>query len=395
MVQGGGPADAGVRAAPGVSVFGTIHPQLLNYGAAALQTDMPDAPPVRLASVSRLESTFAQRFAPVATDNPADQVDAPATTAGLPSFDQRFGFTRPRPPTRSLQPQMTFADRFAGAIASGAAPIQFAMLDPRASIPAVVAPAAPAPAPVAAAAPAPHAGARALAARVETKRQPAPYRVASIGDTPIRTAYASPDTASKDDSAINDLLKKFSSRDAAPKDGATKDAAPKDGVAKDGAKDTGPFAGIDMSHTAIYDIAAHVVYLPNGTRLEAHSGLGEHMDEIRSVSMRSLGPTPPGMYDLTMRESRFHGIDAIRLNPADSTRMYGRAGILAHPYMLGPNGQSNGCVSLRDYDAFLAAFRRGEFNRLAVVERLDDAPGVGATAAGWISDKLKGIFGRS
>jgi len=29
------------------------------------------------------------------------------------------------------------------------------------------------------------------------------------------------------------------------------------------------------SHTAVYDIAAHTVYLPNGTKLEAHSGLGD------------------------------------------------------------------------------------------------------------------------
>jgi hypothetical protein len=137
------------------------------------------------------------------------------------------------------------------------------------------------------------------------------------------------------------------------------------------------------------------VYLPSGTRLEAHSGLAEHMDEIRSVQMRSLGPTPPGLYNLTMRESRFHGIEAIRLNPVDETRMYGRAGILAHPYMLGPNGQSNGCVSLKDYDAFLAAFKRGEFNRIVVVERLDDAPGGGQTATGWIADKFKAIFGKS
>ena len=150
----------------------------------------------------------------------------------------------------------------------------------------------------------------------------------------------------------------------------------------------------DMSHTAIYDIAGHIVYLPNGRRLEAHSGLGDHMDDLGSVSLRSLGPTPPGVYDLTMREARFHGIDAIRLNPVDDGKMYGRAGILAHPYMLGPNGQSNGCVSLKDYDEFLAAFRRGEFNRLLVVERLNDAPG-GQTAIGWIANKLRGLFGRS
>jgi hypothetical protein len=164
---------------------------------------------------------------------------------------------------------------------------------------------------------------------------------------------------------------------------------PRDPAPKDAAKDP------DMTRTAIYDIAAHVVYLPGGARLEAHSGLAEHMDDIGSVALRSLGPTPPGVYDLTMRESRFHGIDAIRLNPVDNGKMYGRAGILAHPYMLGPNGQSNGCVSLKDYEAFLAAFRRGEFNRLVVVERMDDAPGGGATATGWIADKLKGLFGRS
>ena len=27
--------------------------------------------------------------------------------------------------------------------------------------------------------------------------------------------------------------------------------------------------------TAVYDISNHVVYLPNGAKLEAHSGLGE------------------------------------------------------------------------------------------------------------------------
>ncbi len=149
-----------------------------------------------------------------------------------------------------------------------------------------------------------------------------------------------------------------------------------------------------MSHTAIYDITAHTVYLPNGRRLEAHSGLAQHMDDLGAVSLRDLGPTPPGVYDLAMREAPFHGVDAIRLTPVDDGKMHGRDGILAHPYMLGPNGQSNGCVSLKDYDAFLAAFRRGEFDRLLVVERLDDVP-AGQTATGWFADKLRRLFGRS
>jgi hypothetical protein len=38
--------------------------------------------------------------------------------------------------------------------------------------------------------------------------------------------------------------------------------------------------------------------------------------------------------------------------------------------MLGPNGQSNGCVSFRNYSRFLHAFKRGEVDRLVVVSRL-------------------------
>jgi hypothetical protein len=38
--------------------------------------------------------------------------------------------------------------------------------------------------------------------------------------------------------------------------------------------------------------------------------------------------------------------------------------------MLGPKGDSNGCVSFKDYEAFLRAFRNGEIKRLAVVTSL-------------------------
>ncbi len=41
--------------------------------------------------------------------------------------------------------------------------------------------------------------------------------------------------------------------------------------------------------------------------------------------------------------------------------------------MLGPNGDSNGCVSIRNYDRFLKAFNDGEFNRLVVVPSLSSA----------------------
>ena len=129
-----------------------------------------------------------------------------------------------------------------------------------------------------------------------------------------------------------------------------------------------------LQKTAIYDINAKAVYMPNGEKLEAHSGLGEHMDDPKHFKLRMRGVTPPNSYKLTMRESRFHGVEAIRMNPEDMAAMNGRAGILVHPYMLGPNGQSNGCVSVKDYPKFLAAFKRGEVNRMVVVFRLPEPP---------------------
>ena len=137
--------------------------------------------------------------------------------------------------------------------------------------------------------------------------------------------------------------------------------------------------------TAIYDITARTVYLPSGRRLEAHSGFGDLMDNPRHVHVRMQGATPPNVYNLTLRERLFHGVRAIRLSPVDGSRMYGRAGILAHPYMLGANGQSNGCVSLSDYPEFLNAFLRGEVTRLVVVERLESPPGT--FAAGQLADR--------
>lgn len=128
------------------------------------------------------------------------------------------------------------------------------------------------------------------------------------------------------------------------------------------------------SRTAVYDISAHTVYLPNGERLEAHSGLGDKMDDPKFVSVRMRGPTPPNVYNLALREELFHGVRAIRLNPVDDDKMHGRAGMLAHTYMLGPNGQSNGCVSFRDYDKFLHAFLRGEVDRMVVVASAGPRP---------------------
>lgn len=130
---------------------------------------------------------------------------------------------------------------------------------------------------------------------------------------------------------------------------------------------TAPAIGAAQA-TAIYDISARTVYMPNGDRLEAHSGLGDKMDDPRFVHVRMHGATPPHTYDLTEREALFHGVRALRLNPVGgSGAIHGRAGLLTHTYLLGPNGDSNGCVSFKDYDKFLQAYLRGEVKRLVVV----------------------------
>ena len=139
-------------------------------------------------------------------------------------------------------------------------------------------------------------------------------------------------------------------------------------VASDGGDVT---AGLYDRQTAVYDISAHVVYMPDGTKLEAHSGLGSRLDDPRFVDERSRGATPPDVYDLKPREAPFHGVRALRLLPVDNSKVFGRSGLLAHTYMLGPNGDSNGCVSFKDYDAFLRAYESGKVRRLAVVARLD------------------------
>ncbi len=123
--------------------------------------------------------------------------------------------------------------------------------------------------------------------------------------------------------------------------------------------------------TAVYDISAHTVYMPDGTKLEAHSGYGSRLDDPRHADERMRGATPPNVYDLEPREGLFHGVQALRLIPVDDEKVFGRTGLLAHTYMLGPNGDSNGCVSFRDYNAFLHAYLSHQIKRLAVVTRLD------------------------
>src|SRR5690606_11491621 len=94
------------------------------------------------------------------------------------------------------------------------------------------------------------------------------------------------------------------------------------------------------------------------------------MDDPRHIKVRMRGPTPPNVYVLTERERLFHGVRAVRLNPVYEDRMFGRDGMLAHSYLLGPNGQSNGCVSFKDYQKFLTGFLDGKVDKMVVVADL-------------------------
>lgn len=124
--------------------------------------------------------------------------------------------------------------------------------------------------------------------------------------------------------------------------------------------------------TAVYVITNKTVYLPDGTQLEAHSGLGSRMDDPRFAHVRMKGVTPPHIYTLKPREALFHGVPALRLTPiGGEEKIFGRDGLLAHTYMLGGNGQSNGCVSFKDYYAFLDAYRNKGIRKIAVLASLD------------------------
>jgi hypothetical protein len=175
---------------------------------------------------------------------------------------------------------------------------------------------------------------------------------------------AKPNTPSDDRSFFEKL---FNVKPTSPPDAALSYAALDRGTGSINptARFGSPFA--PEPGTAVYDISAQIVYMPNGEKLEAHSGLGDKMDDPRYVNVRMKGATPPGTYILKEREALFHGVRAIRMNPVGgSAAIYGRDGILAHNYLLGPRGDSNGCVSFKDYNKFLQAFLRGEVQRMVV-----------------------------
>lgn len=132
--------------------------------------------------------------------------------------------------------------------------------------------------------------------------------------------------------------------------------------------------------TVLYDISKRAVYLPDGEKLEAHSGFGQFMDDPETVHRKDVGVTPPNVYAVSFREKPFHGVRALRMKPVGGGNMYGRDGILAHSFLLGEAGASNGCISVRDYDKFLQAYEDGKFDQIIVLRSADE-PGPSQVAS--------------
>jgi hypothetical protein len=302
-----------------------------------------DSPVIRRWPVVAVRSAPAARNVDAALSEPAPLISAPATVPPGPSlsFKDRFAAAAPQAVEPTPQPETP-------KLAEASRPQEIS----------------PPPAKVAATAPVPTRrpdeikAAKGPAGSVRDMAQRAKAAVMSIASaekpTIFEKLWGKPQSRGS--------LLAYASADA----GITGGLGPSRNPALDGAEPL-----YDRS-TAVYDISAHMVYLPDGTRLEAHSGLGNKLDDPRYVNVRMHGATPPHLYDLQPRESLFHGVPALRLNPVGGEEaIFGRTGLLAHTYMLGPNGDSNGCVSFKDYNAFLNAHRNQGIKRLAVVARVE------------------------
>ena len=321
------------------NVFGaSVYPQLSSSNF--------DAPVIRRPPAVAVRNVSAANDVVAALGEPAPVIAAPASVPSgtLLSFDERFAAAAPQgveSMALAEAPQPAEAPK-PREISPPPAPVQVAAIAP-----------APAPRPV------------------ETR--PAKNPAAAVRDMARRAKSAVMSIASNDKQTIVEKLwGKPQSRPSSLLSFASADASVTGSL---GPSQNPVLAGstprYDQS-TAVYDISAHMVYLPDGTKLEAHSGLGSRLDDPRYVHVRMLGATPPHVYELTPREALFHGVPALRLTPIGGEEaIFGRSGLLAHTYMLGPNGDSNGCVSFRDYNAFLNAYRNQGIKRLAVVARVE------------------------
>jgi hypothetical protein len=239
-----GPASTGSRTeAHDDSDSGAIAQQRVDGGPAGSYIKHNDGAPLDRAFFASLQTGDESKPAFKEPDN------RPGTPLAQLPFGERFSFDQPALSGGSLQSSqssLAFGDRFIGDVLASNVPVRSAVDLPPAAVPRGT---------VAAAAPRPDA--RSGVSRATPKRGSEPgFQLASASSTSLTLAYA-PSKSGSDPASTNSPLK---------------------GLAP---KEPDPLGDTDTSHTAIYDITARTVYLPNGRRLEAHSGLGDQMDDPR------------------------------------------------------------------------------------------------------------------
>jgi hypothetical protein len=315
-----------------------------------------DAPVIRRPALAARSTTPAANNVLAALPEPAPVISKPETVAAITPimFNERFAASAPQgEPSRVTE-----------VAAATPAPVSMVAAAPKLADLPKPKEATPPPAQVALNIPAPPA-----------ESKPARTPGAAVRDMAQRAKTAVMSIASSEKLSITEKL--WGKRESRPSllSFASADASVTGSLPGGPGQSQNPALGGSAPYdrsTAVYDISAHMVYLPDGTKLEAHSGLGSKLDDPRSAPIRMHGVTPPHIYDLTPREALFHGVPALRLTPVGGDEaIFGRSGLLAHSFMLGPNGDSNGCVSFRDYNAFLNAYRNQGIKRLAVVARVE------------------------
>ena len=324
-----------------------------------------DAPVVKQSSVAvarPARPTFNEVFASLPA--PAPKISAPETAPSSIMFNERFAASAPQgEPSRAVEATQVAEAARVEAPKKAETPRLAEAPKPKEAAP------QPAPAQVALNVPPP---APAPVSRQAEAKPPAKGPGASVRDMAQRAKAAVMSIASNEKQSIVEKLWGKQTSHGSLLSYASADASITGSLPD--TRSQNPMLGGSPPYdrqTAVYDIAAKMVYLPDGTRLEAHSGLGSKLDDARYSHVRMQGVTPPHIYELTPREALFHGVPALRLSPiGGEEKIFGRSGLLAHTYMLGPNGDSNGCVSFKDYYAFLNAYRNQGIRRLAVLARI-------------------------
>lgn len=135
-----------------------------------------------------------------------------------------------------------------------------------------------------------------------------------------------------------------------------------------------PDAKKAASGVAVYDSSTGKLYMPDGSVLQAHSGKNGFMDNPSASNLKNTGPIPTNVYTLSMRESLFHGVQALRLTPTGGGNMHGRNGFLVHTPLLRGSVGSSGCIAITtDYAKFLQAFKNGQVKQVVVVSSAEEA----------------------